>query len=364
MRGPDDGRSIESLVQNAIGDSVTPSRLKNPNSIGFFRRLLGHQSVEGPFLQDLETGEQPHYLFATTSGLSFPEDDDEFGDELFSFVGEALISPAVLIITDQRSIFVYGRDDQRRSIGVPHQDIEDIVFSGGMIEPELSIVTVTRKFDFGMWKTDPHSSELVDAAAYLSDKADIEGTYEAYDFKEGEYRGAREALREQLSNFGELASQIDLKYVTRCSITGAKIGARRGHYGAGIGFLLAAGYGIWSDLSGRNDDVTDHVDPEHTAEVMLRWQQAGKVSQNRGVELAAGAIGAAVAIDEQTTGRDVTRALSQLDVEWVAEQLEAGETAEASLTVASEMLENYSAELSELLDDDFFQELLSQHNSG
>lgn len=150
-----------------------------------------------------------------------------------------------------------------------------------------------------------------------------------------------------------------MEYVASCAVKGAKIGVYRSPYAAGLGFMLGAGYGIWSDLDSAEQgaNLVEQVDPERTAEVMLRWQRAGKFHENRGVELASGAVGAALAIDEQTSGRRVSSALADLDVEWVSRQLESGEETEAGLQVASEVIDSYSTELAELLDEDFFDRL-------
>lgn len=75
------------------------------------------------------------------------------------------------------------------------------------------------------------------------------------------------------------------------------------------------------------------------------------------MELAAGALGAAIAIDQQTSGRQLTSALGEIDVEWVSNQLLDGNEREAGLQVASDVMTSYSTELGALIDDDFFKQI-------
>jgi hypothetical protein len=355
-----ENRSIESIVNGAMGQSVTPSQLQGSNSVGFFRRLIGNEPVEGPFTKDIEVNEQAHYLLYSTGFLLFPQEDDEFKDNLFSIRDQSIISPVVLMVTDKRSLFIYGNGDSRRVISLAHEDIINIDFNDLKVEKELNIQTTQRKLEFGMWTTDPYAGEVSDAAAYIFEQSEAEGGYQEYDFDSGDYTSAKSSLKEQFERIQEFSEQIDVEYVASCAAKGAKIGAyRRNPYAAGLGFLLGAGYGIWSDIGPKDQkkNPADDIDPERTAEIMLHWQQAGKIHNRRGVELASGAVGAAVAIDEQTSGRRVSSALAELDVEWVSRQLESGEEAKAGIQVASEVVESYSTELAELLNQDFFDQL-------
>lgn len=363
-------RDLGDLVADAIGQSVTPSRLMDADNVGFLRRLLGQKPVEGPFSADLEEGEQPHYLFHSTSGLSLPEGDDEYGDDHFSFKGQSLISPAVGMITDRRSVFVYGRGDTRRVVPIRHSDLVDVDYRDRRVEKALRLRTTRRRLSFRLWATDPYAAELSDAAAYVFDRSDSEGDYRTYDFESEDHDAARDALKEQFAAMQGLGERIDFERAATYAGKGAQIGFYQSPHAAGVGFLLGAGYGIWSDLNGAaagaadgagdaGGDVGDlgDIDAVETAETMLRWQRAGQVSNAKSVELASGALGAALAIDRQTSGRRVSSALADLDVEGVSRRLDAGERREAGLQVASEVLDSYAGEISGLLDDDFFEQL-------
>lgn len=350
---------IEQLVNSAMGHSVTPSRLHEAGNVGFFRRLIGQNPVEGPFTDDLDAGEQPHYLLHSTSMLTFPAAEDAFQDDHLELFDRSIISPVALIVTDERAVFIYGHGDTRRVISIPHSDVIDVEYTDMKVERELTIGTTTRRLQFRVWATDPYASELADVAAYIFEKSDASGSYHKHDFESDDYAAARATLVEQFHTMQGLSDQVDVEYVARCAVNGAKIGVYRSPYAAGVGFMLGAGYGIWSELesSEQTASLIDNIDPEATAEIMLRWQRAGQINGNRGTELASGAIGAALAIDSQTSGRRVSTALADLDVEWVSRQLESGAETDAALEVASTAIESYSTELAALLDEDFFEQL-------
>lgn len=350
--------SVEELVQNAIGDSVTPSQLLDSNTVGFFRRIIGHKGVEGPFTDHLQDGEQPHYVFHSTSTLSIPVEEDTDSDDHITVLGDSYVSPVVAIITDKRSIFVYRSGDTQRVISILHNDLIDAEFTDYKAEKELLLQTTQRKVVFGMWVTDPYSSEVADAAAYIIDQSGFEKDHQEYGFESDDFNDARSALKQQLKGIN-LTDQIDLETVARYAVKGANIGKFRSTYGAGVGFVLGAGYGMWSELSvddeGRGG--IEDIDPEETAEIMLKWQQAGKYADKKSLELASGAFGAAITIDKQTSGREVSSMLAELDIDWVARQLEEGNHKDAGLKVASDAIESYSNEISSLLDEDFFTQL-------
>jgi hypothetical protein len=352
-------RDIEALVMQAIGDSVTPSRLSKSKKMGPIRRLFGLRTVEGPFTTHLRGKEQPHYLFHSTSDLSFPKEEDEFGDDYLALRGTLIVSPVVGMITDQRTSFIYGREDNRRVVSMEHGDVVSVDYRNRKIEKEFILRSTQRRLSFGIWATDPYSSETEDAAAYIHDKSAAKDDYRGYDFDSDDFDAASEILRQQLREVQGLADEVDIKYVTRCGVKGARIGRYRSTYAALTGFLLGAGYGIWSDTSGKQGDVLreEEVDPETTAEVMSRWQEAGKLSEKKSMELAAGALGVAVSIDQQTSGRQLPPGLAEIDIGGVSKQLHAGNNREAGLQVASDVVGRYSTELENLIDGDFFEEM-------
>jgi hypothetical protein len=199
----------------------------------------------------------------------------------------------------------------------------------------------------------------------------MEGGYQRYSFDAAEHSAAKAELRQQLKTIEELSQNVDIENVLEHGLNGANIGKARGPRAAGLGFMLGAGYALYRDLSRNHEDNSDgkhatdlanNIDAKKTAEVMLRWQEAGRVHNDRRMELASGVLGAAVSIDEQTSGRHVSSILADLDVEWISHQLEAGDTTEAGIQVASEVVEPYSKELATLLDDEFFKQLDSQYS--
>lgn len=353
------GKSVEELVQNSIGNSVTPSQLLDSNSVGLFRRIIGHKGVEGPFTSHLREGEQPHYVFHSTSTLSMPVEEDADSDDHITVLGDSHVSPVVAIITDERSIFVYDAGDSQRVVSLLHNDLTDAKFTDYKAEKDLTLRTTQQQLIFGMWVTDPYSSEVSDAAAYIINQSGFDKDHQEYKFESDDFSDARSALRQQLQRVQNLTDQMDLENVAGYAVKGANIGKYRSAYGAGVGFVLGAGYGIWSELSGDEEGQggVEDIDPEETAEMMLKWQQAGKSADKKSLELASGAIGAAIAIDKQTSGRQVSSMLAGLDVDWVARQLEEGNHKDAGLKVASDAIESYSDEVSGLLEEDFFSQL-------
>lgn len=366
-------RNIEGLVNGAMGNSVTPSRLHTSMDIGFFRRLLGHESVEGPFIDDLKRDEQPHYLLHSVdlSANSNSIDGDTQNESRISSLTRPSFSPVTLLVTDKRLMLIRGSDDSRCVTSVDHSEITEVDLRDLKIKKDLIIRTPEDEFDFGILSTYPYASELSDAAAYVFERSQAEGEYQSYNFDSDNYNTAKTTLEQQLNSVQKLADEVDIEKVAQYGVEGAKIGKRRGPQGAGIGFMLGAGFGIWTDLNSnseinhagsKNDsDVDDrlaaNINPEQTAEAMLRWQQAGRISDKQGIELASGAIGAALSIDEQTSGREVSSALANLDIKWISQQLEAGNKTEAGLQIASEVIEPYSEEIAAIIDDEFFEQL-------
>lgn len=372
------GATIEELVQNAIGKSVTPTRLRKQTNVSFFWKLLFQKPVEGPFTSDLRKEEQPHYLFQSTYG--FGMHDDSKGAR-YSTDGKTIASNTVAIITDNRSLFIYGRGDKRQTISIDHRDIDNLEFMDIMTHRTLVLSTPDRVLSFVMFRTDPYSSELSDAVSYISSLSDVEYEDQSYNFESGNFDAAREELIRQLKTITKIAKDLDIEYVGRCAVKGAKIGVHRGSYAAGIGFMLGAGYGIWSNLRSKGrtwensyDDnskeenptetTIDDIDPAEVAKTMAKWQTAGQTLNHKGAELVGGALGAAIAIDQQTSGRQLTSLLADLDIEWISRQIESGDTHQERLQIASELLDKYSAELEELLNEGFFTQVRESTSTG
>ncbi len=349
---------IEDVVTSAMGNSVTPSRLQRSKRPGLVRRFLGNDTIEGPFTDDLESNEQPHYLFHTTNRVEIPEETAEEG-AIFSLFGTSTFSPGTLLVTDARLLFIYRRQGNRTVRGLSYSSIEDVQYQRvPRIERGLSVSIDGDELAFEMWDTENFVDELPDAAAYVSDKSDVDYTESTYDFENGQFNQASEALQNQLHAMGVTAQEVDTSFVLKSAVKGASAG--KDPRTAGIGFMLGAGYGIWRDLQ-RDDESDmfdpDDIDPDVTAEEMIKWKRFGDDVTNQKGGLAGAAIGAAVAIDQQVNDRTSTRVLSGLDLNAVRRELESGELNEGGREIASQALNAYADDLGSLLEDDFFEEM-------
>lgn len=356
-----DNRSgIEEIVTNAMGNSVTPSRLQNSKKPGIIRRLLGNDAVAGPFLEDIDPDEQPHYLFHTTNRVELPEDEAEDG-ALLALFGRSSFSPATLLVTDARLLLIYNSGLDRVSRPFEYQSVDAVEHQQlPRIERSLDLTIGEDVFSFEMWDTEEYADELSDAAAYISEKSEVEYTESAYDFQEGQFDNAVETLRKQLHQVGNTAHEVDIQFVLRCAKDGATVG--KNPRTIGLGFLLGAGYGIWVDIY-RNESEeaptfdAEKINPQATAKEMIRWKRIGdRFSTTKG-GLAGAAIGAAIAIDQQVNDRPSTRILTELDLDVIGQQLESGQLKDGGIEIASQALDSYSEGLGTLLADDFFDQI-------
>lgn len=339
----DEMLTLSEMVQKAMGQSVTPSRLKQSRTPPFLDRLLGETEISGPFYSDLRPGETPHYLFRRY--ISAPEEADSHSDDPFEIAGETYLI-AVVIITDRRSIVFYNMENERDQIFLEHTDLVDIEFNEGIFNDKLNLATT--RGTIGIVPSSQYSSELSDASAYISDQAGIEEETTGFGFEDGDVDSAGSVLREQLSNIEGVRDQIDISKVVSEATEGAKLGITRGKITGALGLVVYGGIEIWSQLNESNEtDLSpEDLDPEETAEEIAKWQEVGKASDYKGTELASGALGAAISVDKQTSGREVSRILSDLDIDWVSRQLEDGNQKDTAMQVASEVVEAYSTELS------------------
>lgn len=379
---------IADLVTNAMGNSVTPSRLQQSKDPGLVRRLVGNEAVPGPFTDDLGSNEQPHYLFHTTNRIEVPDDQAEGGllssltplnlyttvempDQaggLSSILDWSAFTPGSLIVTDTHLLLIYNRDSDRIVRRFEYPSIEEVRHQQMPIQQSLEFVLGEDVFTFAMWNGEDYSEELTDAAAYISDKSDVEYTGSEYDFQGQQFDDAATVLRDQLNQISATAQSIDVKFVLKYAKEGAKKGTNPKTIG--LGFLLGAGYGIWADIKRESeidastgletDELTfnpDQIDPDATAKEMLRWKQLGdRISEGKG-GLAGAAIGASVAIDQQVNDRSSVSVLAELNLEEVGQQLEDGEVKEGGLEITSQVLDSYSEGLGTLLADDFFRQI-------
>lgn len=332
------------MVQNAMGQSVTPSRLKESRTPGYLDRLLGSSKTPGPFYSELKAGESPHYVFRTGTEFTIPEEQDPYSDEHF-VMGDESSLVGVVVITDHRSIFFYGARGEQKQISLKHTDLVDIEFNDGMAIDTLTLSTTEHNVELFIALTSSYSSELSDAVAYIADQANIEEETTGFDFEDGDVDSARSALMDQLSNLGDLPDQIDTWEVAYKATNGAKLGIKRGTVTGLIGLVTFGGIEIYNQLNecDEPDISVEDLDPDETAEEIAKWQEVGRSSDYNGMELASGALGAAISVDKQTSGREISRILSNLDL--VNRQLKGGSKEDTAMQVASEAVEAYSNEI-------------------
>jgi hypothetical protein len=167
-------------------------------------------------------------------------------------------------------------------------------------------------------------------------------------FGSGNLDSVKSAFMSQLSKIDGLREQIDIGKVALSAGNGAKIGIKRGKITGLLGLVAYGGLEIYTQLNegAETSPSFEDLDSDETAEDILRWQKMGKSSGYDGMELASGALGAAVSVDKQTSGREVSRVLSNLDFDMVNRQLEAGNEKNAAVELASETVDAYSTELS------------------
>lgn len=355
-----DGQDIEGLVTNAMGGSVTPSRLHQSKKPGIIRRVLGNETVEGPFTDDIGANDQPHYIFHTTNKVEIPEDlAGEWG--VFSLFGRTTFSPGTLIVTESEIVLIYNTKLSRKVRRFDYSSIERVYHQRiPRIERSLNFTRGGKEFSFEMWDTEEFADELSDAAVYISEKSQVEYTDVAYDFDEGQFDDAIDALRNQLDQIGDTAAELDTSFILENATTGAGVG--RTPRTKALGFFLGAGYGIWADIHRDESGATPKVDPtqidpETTAKEMIRWKQFGDQVADKKGGLTGAAIGAGIAIDQQTSGRESTKVLTELDLESVGQQLESGEMTDEETEIVSYALDAYSEGIGTLLADDFFEKV-------
>ena len=351
---------IESIIKESIGDSVTPSRLLQSGKNSWFANLFRFSPVEGPFHELLQDNEQPHYLLNTSTGYLRRNPGESASDD------ELVGNPAVWIVTNRRSLYVYNSDGERTVESVSFSEIISVEYSTKPLIMTVVIGTSQSEHIIEVYKSNNFASEMSEAGTYIQNKSKQQGDYETGHFDSENFDSARSALLNQLGHLREFGKQIDKYRVAKYAVSGARKGIKKGNpHTAGIGFLLGAGFAIVTEFVNKSpveEEVNikaDDIDPEEAAETILTWQEAGKRSEKKGIELASGAVGAAVAIDNQTGDRLVTSRLAKLDIDWVARQLHEGNTKSVSIKISSDVIDTYSSDLSTLLKEDFFDELES-----
>jgi hypothetical protein len=347
-----EGRKIEDLVQNAMGESITPSRLLQSYFDDFVNRKLGVSEIPGPFTEPLDPNEQPHYLFTSSAGAIV--------DNVGSGGDKENLNSAVLMITDQRTFIFTSEGGVRETNSIPHEQLTGVDLENNIIWDKIVLEAGDTRYRFG---PDDYSANLEDAIAYILNKSQFETKQSSFEFESGDFDAAKEALSDQLDQIQNLSGKIDIKGVISAATDGAYLGKRIGStHGAVVGFILGAGHNIWSQFTDENEQATDldNLDPDETANDILRWEKAGGETVNKGGGLAGAVLGAALSIDKQTSGGELSRQLADLDLDWVTRQLEAGNKQEVAVEVGKTAIEAYSSDISNLLSEGFFKELTGQ----
>lgn len=343
--------TLSEIVQNAMGQSVTPSRLKDSRDPGFLERLFGDTTIPGPFYTDLQPGESLHYIFRSNTEVILAEEEDPDSEDHTIIRGEAIM-PGVVVVTDQRTIFYYIGEDERTNISIKHADLVNIEFNDGMLFTEMNQTTTQRTVETSISLGSSYSSELSDAVAYIADQADIKQDTTGSNFESGNVDSAKSTLIDQLSNVDGIRDQIDIMKVAEKAANGAALGIKRGKVTGVLGLVVFGGIEMYNQIDNKGESrvSVEDLDPEETAEEIAKWQKLGRSSGYDGMELASGALGATISVDKQTSGRKASRVLSNLDIDWDNGQLKDGNQKEAALQIASEAVEAYSTEISWLSD--------------
>lgn len=354
----DEGKpDLEEIVNGSMGDSVTPSKLTQSSGLWRVAKWFGEKPVEGPFHTYLNSDEQLHYIFNGNTSLEFPDNNDPFDDGLEKTLGTLGVEPVIGMFSDKRIILVYEFEDSHRVIPIPYNEINDILHDSYLIGHDLIISTSDREYLFSVVKGTDYISEFSDAVSYIGYQTGLDPYSPGLSFGSGDYSSAQDTLHNHLSKILKNTDKIDIKYIAICGAKGAKIGTLRGGgYVTGLCFMLGAGYGIWSELydSDMNPPDVEDIDPKEAASTIARWQRAGEEMSGKRASLATGALGAALTIDKQTSGRRVSELLADLDVDAISRQLVEGNSEEAGIQVASGVVEEYSEDLADILDEDFF----------
>lgn len=355
-------RPIEQIVNEAKGESITIERLVKSPKRSFIKRVSSiYTSPQGPFHQYIHPEEQPQYLFHNCK--FHVEDISDL--ESMSVVrsgwerGYNKIAPVTVIFTSKRVIMVYADKEGKYIESVNYVEIEGVYYNPRFRGPEAHLHTPEQVFYIEFPLMEEFFEEIEEAHDFLISQCDFDGEFHGFEAEEEDYSSFSDILKNQLYKIKDVAMRADLEYVAEYGVKGAKIGVLRGGYAGVVGFTIGAGYGLWKDLSGRSEQKysSDDIDPQETAQTMVRWKQAGEKIGGRNAGVAGAVIGAALAIDAQTSGREVTKLLSNSDIEWVTTQLEADPDESSSLEVASNAVDIYTRNLIELFDEDFFEKL-------
>lgn len=341
-----ENRNLEQVASEARGSSVTASRLRDPNR-KLISRVTGQPLINGPLTSYLYDEESPQYLFFALKGLELHE---------FEETDPQIVAPSVLLITDQRTLFIYIENETTQSFSIDHSVLEGVTSTRVSRTPRAEFVTsfqlITAKFSF----SDRHLSELSDATAYITQKAEITDTERATGFDLHDLTNAQEQFGEQLSTLRDIVNRSDIIPITKCAVRGAVIGANQKPDATRLGFTLGAGFGIWSTSHSPPGDPTrlESIDPSETAEAMLHYQALFRTEESEYGELLGGVLGVVISFEQQITGGSIASSVADLGIEPLVKILRPEGDLEASSEPPSDEVESCSKEIAELLSIDFF----------
>lgn len=374
--------SAESLVANAIGDSVVEETLCNAEvplvDLSEDNRLSGVlpgrlketankktvSILNNPIMDYLDPSEQPQFLLKADSDITRRQDNEVSnlapGDEF---------SGARICITDQRTLFLIGQSHGDVVRSIDHADLIRLDADTGIRHGSISIGSETVTYEVP--KCAP-KNEIDAVVAYLSAQADI-----THSLGNGQDDNIGTSTQQRVEH---VLREASFKQAVLSGATGAKVGARMGPKGAAVGFTIGAGFGIWASVSGQDPTTAEAPDPEEVAENVSTWQEQGAQTDDEKVEWMAAATGAAVSIAAQNSDNQTIRALEEIDPASAVGALEAGshvigESATAlgfesteldtlpEITHLRQPAAQTASLTSELLEEGIFEELITTYES-
>lgn len=320
-------RDGKELVESAIGDSVDERILVNAEvprvDISEGRRIsriiperVKNKAEErtvkllnNPISEYLLPDEQPHFILQSKNEII--RDQDEGESKLFPSSGFG--SPRI-IITDQRVIFFIGQEDGDIVKTVEHSEVTSVDSSEGIIRASLKIHS--EHVDYEIQNCNP-MDEIKPVIAYLSAQQGSEGpnTAEEFNYEKGDSRGER---------VKSVLHGIDGKKVAEMGWYGAKFGKRAGPKGTVMGFLAAAGFEIWSEISEQDVSSAESPDPEDFAQNVNEWREAGAETGDERVEWLSSTLAATVTIAAHNSDHQVVQELESIDPQSLVFALQSG----------------------------------------
>jgi len=117
--------------------------------------------------------------------------------------------------------------------------------------------------------------------------------------------------------------RIDTTHLLKCSVKGANKGRKiGGGKGAAVGFIIGAGYSVYSSVADAED--VDAPDPEDVAETASEWQREAAKSGDTKTEWMATSIGVASEFAISNGDGNIAALLSEIDPQMGVAALESG----------------------------------------